>query len=803
MPSLGDAILFFKADKSDLDKGFKEAERDGESFSSRLGNTIGTGVKAAFAVGAIGVTAAIGGIFKGIASNADFEAYQAQFESLYGTLDGIADPVASAKEHIQSLSAFAASTPFDLPSIIKASKTMLTFGGAALDTEANLKMVGNAAAAAGAPIDQVSTYVGKAYAAIQNGQPFGEAAAELQNMGVLSGEARRQLEQMQKEGKSGPEVWAAFQAGLTAPTDAMDKLGKTWGGLMSTMGDTVDGAMRSATKPLFEILKPALESTLGWLNTPEVQGAIIAFGTKLGNGIMTVIGFFQTAMPMIQNGLATVIGAINSVLAPALTLGQYLAAVADDGDTLNDFLMNLPGWMQPVAQLFGNAVIWIQGFTNALLGAFTNGGVQGGISGLLGEIGKVSPMFQLIRAVFDAAFVPIQSIITTMFTIVRDFIATNGAEIMTTISGVWTQVQTIINTIIPPIQEVVSTIFGAIATFLTAHSTEIGALFKTVWDTISLVITSTLTFIQDFIVPVLSAIAGFISAHATEIQTILSGVWEVIKGVVNGAMTIIQGIIQTVTALISGDWSGAWDGIKTILSGVWTAIEGVVTGTLTIIQTAISTAWDAVELVFSGAWDGIKTAFLTTWDDLKAGVDAVLGPIQDAITTAWNAVATVTTNIFSGMRDTVDNVWNGILNGLKAPINAVIDVVNTLIEGANAVGDVFGAGNIGIIPRLAKGSANFGGGLFEGGELRPEGFRTPSGQMGVLTGGMYVAPRGTEIIPSLGGGSGGKGVTLNQSFVINGNPDQSMIDQLGRIARESTESALAEYIQRADMQRSQ
>jgi phage-related protein len=384
------------------------------------------------------------------------------------------------------------------------------------------------------------------------------------------------------------------------------------------------------------------------------------------------------------------------------------------------------------------------------------------------------------------------STIQAAFNGFRDFFAAHSGEILAFFNTTWTTIQGIIDTVIPPIQTTIETIFGAVKTFLDQHGADILATMQTVWTTIQTVVSAALDFIQTYIVPILAAIQGFISAHGAEIIAILTGVWDLIKGVVQGAMDIIQGIVNTVMALLSGDWSAAWEGIKQILSGVWTAIEGIVTGALgiitgalqiawdaiklavdvvwtgiktiisnvwdaiylvistglTTIGEAIGTAWDAVTLTFSNAWDGIKEAFTNTWTALKKAVDDVLGPIQLAIETAWGAVAKTTETIFNGLKTTVTGVWNGILTALKTPINAAIDAVNMLITGASAVAEAIGFDPIPQIPRLAKGTNNFQGGLFFGGEQGPEIYKTPSGEMGVVSGGLYTAKRGTQIIPN-------------------------------------------------------
>jgi len=174
----------------------KDKTKEGfESAQSGLGKLKGiiTGL------GIAGAVAGVGMALKGVAedavkTNAQLETATLQFETLLGSAD-------KAQKHIKDLYDFAAETPFETQPILNASKTLLTFGGEALDTMKNLRKVGDAAAVTGQSIDQVAFWFGRAYVAISSGKPFGEAAARLQEMGIMSAEARAKLEQMQKEGK--------------------------------------------------------------------------------------------------------------------------------------------------------------------------------------------------------------------------------------------------------------------------------------------------------------------------------------------------------------------------------------------------------------------------------------------------------------------------------------------------------------------------------------------------------------------------------------------------------------------------
>lgn len=1176
MPSLGEAILFFKADKSDLDRGFRSAEQDAQGFVSRVGGVLSTGLKAAFATAAVGGAAAMGGIMKGIASNAQFEDFQTRFESIYGTIEGIQDPVASAKAHIQDLSTFAATTPFELPQVTKASQLLLTFGGVALDTEENLTRVGNAAAASGQSIDEVAFWYGRAYNAIQAGQPFGEAAMRLQEMGILGGDARLQIEALQQSGASSGEVWSAFADGLNAPNDAMEKLGKTWNGLMSTMGDTIDMSLRNATAPLFNILKPALESALGWLSSGETQAKISAFGTWMADTfgtiadtvipaftsawatisdvvsvgievIQEIIGYardwgsgiveqlsvgimgaaqplvdalawigntiaywlqpnsppkilpdldrwgadaatvymqgwtqgdfsaFNTLSGLIQSELESMVdvgamsqdGVIPALFGSRAAIAEIIQSVRETGDAsdelfaklreaspagqkaedlarafvsvekasravadaqddlaranekvkqaqeeltavtqkYNDELnplrdqldeterqlqaiedakraaslqetinsgtatdeekqiarlelqklkleqaidakerdqeaaentaqanvdaaqqeqdaaqakldvaqealdaeqsrmdalqasmnvqrennslvteqvrlleqlaaaqekankasagggkkaggagrgggvampkINKPtseiekaladlnksaedskttinaglnsisqtmtetqsrlapiiAWFQqafaPIAEAIGGAVSRIQQ-------GFAEGGAIGAISTALGELGKISPIFELIRGVFDAAIQPISSIVQSVFGIIAGFIQTNGQSIVGFVQSAWTQIHTIIQMLLPPIQQVVGTVFGAIATFLQQHGGEIQNTLTLAWQTIQMVVQAALDFIQAYIVPILSAIAGFISEHSTQIQGILSGAWTMIQGIIQGALTIIQGIVNTVMSLLRGDWEGAWNGIKQVFEGIWIAIQGVLSGALTTLQNALTIAWDAVKVAFEIVWTGIKTTFETIWNGITTAVTTAVNTIQTTITTAWNTIKTTTETIFGTIGGAISTAFNSAVGGIKGIINGIIDGINVLIDGINAVSSAVGGSTLGHIPRLARGTNWFEGGLFVGGEKGMELARTPRGQLGLLTGGLYSAPTGTQVFDAdktaaMLGSSTTISAPISITIPVNGSVDQSVLQQLKHEVARAVNKALSDAVGNAGL----
>ena len=193
------------------------------------------GKAAGLAFGALGIgagAAAVAAVKSGVSMTAMLETTQLQFETLMGSAD-------AAREHVADLFEIAKKTPFETEPIIAASKKLRTFGGDALDTKERLIAIGDAAAATGGPIDDLAFWVGRLYSNLQGGQPFGEAALRLQELAVLSPQARQEMERLQKSGASAEEVFAVFEQSLGRFGGAMAKQAETLPGLVATVKDAI------------------------------------------------------------------------------------------------------------------------------------------------------------------------------------------------------------------------------------------------------------------------------------------------------------------------------------------------------------------------------------------------------------------------------------------------------------------------------------------------------------------------------------------------------------------------------------
>lgn len=351
-----EAAHLFVTVSADVDKGVRGLNQVNDAAGKTDGFLKGAAKTAlGFGTAMVGLNAgaAAFGLIKGgaIDMNAQLEKSTLQFETLMGDSD-------KAREHVEGLFDFAAKTPFETGPIIEASRIMETFGGAALNTKDNLTLFGDAAAATGGSINEVGFWMSRAYADIQAGRPFGEAAMRLAELGVVTPQTRSKLEDLQKTGASGEQVWDTLTGALGRFDGAMAKQADTFDGQMATLMDGINMFLAKGLRPLFDGLKGLIR----WLNevmsSPGFNGAMEAAGAALGkvfgvigkaiDAIAGVVGPIVSAFAGLFDAIGSGGDIAEDVAYEVSRLGDTLGSVLVDG--LNAALDALLGFLPKAAQ---------------------------------------------------------------------------------------------------------------------------------------------------------------------------------------------------------------------------------------------------------------------------------------------------------------------------------------------------------------------------------------------------------------------------------------------------------------------
>lgn len=219
---------------------------------------------------ALGVAGAFSAVGKSISSAGEVQSLQMSFVTLLGS-------ATAAQQRMSELSRFAATTPFDIPGVTKASRVLQTLTGGALATGAGLRLVGDAAAVSQQPFEQLAVHIGRLYDGLMNGRPVGEALMRLQELGLVTSNTRARIEALQKEGAKGGEVWAVAAGDLQRFSGEMQRQSGTWGGLLSNVSDSVGNLFRAFGAPVITALTPFMQRLIGWL------GNLTAWAEKAGS----------------------------------------------------------------------------------------------------------------------------------------------------------------------------------------------------------------------------------------------------------------------------------------------------------------------------------------------------------------------------------------------------------------------------------------------------------------------------------------------------------------------------------------
>jgi hypothetical protein len=130
------------------------------------------------------------------AAASSVESLTTQFTTLLGS-------ATAAKARMEEITKFAASTPFEIAELAATSKLLEVMGGKLISTGDGLRLVGDAAAMAGQPIEEVGLHIGRLFSAITSGTSAGESVNRLQELGLITGATKIKFEELAEAQKKG------------------------------------------------------------------------------------------------------------------------------------------------------------------------------------------------------------------------------------------------------------------------------------------------------------------------------------------------------------------------------------------------------------------------------------------------------------------------------------------------------------------------------------------------------------------------------------------------------------------------
>lgn len=239
-----------------------------------------------------------------------FEKYNIQFETLLRSAEG-------AKSRMEELSRFAATTPFDLPGVVDAAKTLEAYG---LYSERALRAAGDAAAAFGKDFNETAlTISAAATGELERLKMYGITSAKL--AAEMGHEVRRAtVEDLQEIADTVIKIFEHDAAG------GMEKLSKSLSGMVSNLGDAwIRFKKEVADVGPFQAVKDIMGAILEEVNHLFKSGEAERVAQAVGEALAEAL--YGATIAILQ--AARAISAVANIL-PKTGAGGAIRALGDE-----------------------------------------------------------------------------------------------------------------------------------------------------------------------------------------------------------------------------------------------------------------------------------------------------------------------------------------------------------------------------------------------------------------------------------------------------------------------------------------
>ena len=259
---VGELVWKVTGDTSGIDKSLKQTDQKAQGLAGNFKSAMG--IMAGAVVGA-GIAKKIFDIGKAsLKAAANMETQTVAFTTMLGSAD-------KAQSLIRQISEFAASTPFQLPEVVDASKKLIAFGESSETVVGTIRRLGDVASGLSIPLGELTEIYGKARV---QGTLYAEDLNQLAGRGIpifteLAKVMNVNSSQVKKLGSEGKITFDYLEKVFVNLT----KEGGQFGGLMKAQSATLngqwsnfnDGLERSAVL-LGNRMLPTAKNTLGVMN---------------------------------------------------------------------------------------------------------------------------------------------------------------------------------------------------------------------------------------------------------------------------------------------------------------------------------------------------------------------------------------------------------------------------------------------------------------------------------------------------------------------------------------------------------
>jgi len=242
-------------------------------------------------------------------------------QALQKQLEGIGMAAGAARNKVEQIAKLSSSSAFSFSSLGQASKVLQSIGGSALNSNANLRKAMDAAAATGAPVQNVAASLGALYESLKRGGAgAGEAASQLASMGVISQDTAIQIERFASAGANSASSLKVLEKDISRTKGASAELAGTLEGLQAQLAGMENAQNIKIGKMFEEGAKAGARASIAF---ERIREAI----NDIGSGAFApVVGGIQS----IKEGIANLLSSspvLETLKVAFATLSQVAVAV--------------------------------------------------------------------------------------------------------------------------------------------------------------------------------------------------------------------------------------------------------------------------------------------------------------------------------------------------------------------------------------------------------------------------------------------------------------------------------------------
>lgn len=301
----------------------------------------------------------------GVEYNAQIETYQTALTTLTGSAE-------EANKIIEQVKKDAASTPFEVASLVKGNQLLISAGLSAEQARDDILALGNAISATGGGEEELSRMVinlqqiknvGKASAL--DIKQFAYAGIDVYGLlADYTGKTREEVSDLEisYEDLTGALKFASQEGGKYF--NAMEKQSKTFNGQLSNLKDNFMAFLGEVTIPLFTFLKDEVLPIINGIldGTLGIDEGINKLTETFLNGVMSMVNFLLENLPaFLQMGINILLNLIRGISQALPSLIPMMTQVIMD--MVNILLDNIDLITECGVQLL---IALTEGITNAL-----------------------------------------------------------------------------------------------------------------------------------------------------------------------------------------------------------------------------------------------------------------------------------------------------------------------------------------------------------------------------------------------------------------------------------------------------